>query len=343
MVSVYGEVTGLAEVTDERPLARNTSSKFDLGRNFANKIWNATRFALRRLDGAEAPAAPVDLADASFVDRWIIARLQQTVTDLNAAIAGYQFNVVADTLYDFVWHDVCDRYLEAVKPTVDDDPTQQVVLGVVLDSVLRLMHPVMPFVTETLWPSVSAARPGDIAGVDSPPSDLLAAAAWPVVADDVADGDAIATFDRALALIGQIRALRAERNVKPRQEVTLHVPDGMAALVDQTGGVIQTLAGVGDVVPIAEGRPDVASPLAFEGEEAAVSGLVDEADLDAERTRLTKLIESKQKQIAGFQGKLNNEGYVSNAPEAMVQETRDLLAAAEADLAAAQAALDGLG
>ncbi len=216
------------------------------------------------------------------------------------------------------------------------------VLGLVLDNVLRLMHPVMPFVTETLWPSVSAARVGEVAGVAAPPSELLAGAAWPEVDDAAADAGAIATFDRALALIGQIRALRAERNVKPRQEVTLHVPAGMGALIDETGGIVQTLAGVGAVVPIADGRPDVASPLAFEGEEALVSGLVDEADLDAERSRLTKLVESKQKQIDGFQGKLSNEGYVNNAPEAMVQETRDLLAAAEADLAAAQAALDGL-
>ena len=342
MVSVYGDVTGLAQATDERPLARNTSSKFDLGRNFANKVWNATRFALRRLEGAAAADAPVDLSGARFIDRWIVARLHQTLETLDHAIANYQFNVVADTLYDFVWHDVCDRYLEAIKPTVDDDPTQQAVLGVVLDTVLRIMHPVTPFVTEALWPHVSAARPADVAGVSAPPSDLLATGAWPSVDPVVVDKAAPETFDRAAALIGQVRALRSDRNVKPRQLVTLHVPPGVAGLIEETGGIVQTLAGIGDVVPLGDDRPAVASPLAFEGEEVLVSGLVDEADTDAERARLNKLIEAKQKQINGFEGKLANEGYVNNAKPEMVQETRDLLAAAQADLTAAEHALAGL-
>ena len=154
--------------TAERPLARNTSAKFDLGRNFANKVWNATRFALRRLDGAAGTDQIVVAGDARFVDRWILARLHETVATLERALHHYQFNVYADTLYDFVWRDVCDRYLEAVKPTIDDDPTQQVVLGAVLDAVLRIMHPVCPFVTEALWPAVSAARCGHIDGLDLP-------------------------------------------------------------------------------------------------------------------------------------------------------------------------------
>ena len=128
MVTAYGVATGEVEPTDERPLARNTSSKFDIGRNFANKLWNATRFALRRLEDVPHVSEPVDLATSRFVDRWIIARLAATIDTLDHALANYQFNVVADTLYDFVWHDVCDRYLEAVKPTVDDDPAQQIVL-----------------------------------------------------------------------------------------------------------------------------------------------------------------------------------------------------------------------
>jgi len=205
MVSPYGEAMGVAEATDQRPLARNTSSKFDAGRNFANKLWNATRFALRRLDGVTELDAPVDLSAAPFVDRWIIARLHKTIAEIETALAGYQFAVVADLLYDFVWRDVCDRYLEAIKPTVDDNPGQRAVLGVVLDSVLRLMHPVCPFITEALWPAVSQARCGDVVGVTAPPSELLALATWPTVDADVVDPSAVSEFDRADTLVGLIR------------------------------------------------------------------------------------------------------------------------------------------
>ncbi len=342
MVSAYGVAAGGLEPTAEIPLARNTSSKFDGGRNFANKLWNATRFAIGRLDGAAIVAQPVDPTGARFVDRWIIARLHQTVATLESALERYQFNQFADALYDFVWRDVCDRYLEAVKPTVNDDPTQQVVLGSVLDAVLRLMHPVCPFVTEALWTHVSAARTGQIVGLPLPPSPLLATAAWPVVDDALADAAIVADFDRADALAAQIRVLRAERQVKPRQLLTLHVSTPVAELIATATGVVEALAGVGEIVDITAGRPAVASPIAFEGSEVLVSGLVDAVDLDAERERLAKVIEQKSGQIAGFEAKLANEGYVNNAKPELVQQTRDLLAAARADLDAAESALTAL-
>ncbi len=342
MVSAYGVAMGLADPTEQRPQARNTSSKFDAGRNFANKLWNATRFALRRLDGAGPLDEPVDLAAAPFADRWIIARLQRTLAEVEAALAGYQFAVVADLLYDFVWRDVCDRYLEAIKPTVDDNAGQRAVLGVVLDSVLRLMHPVCPFITEALWPAVSAARCGDVSGVDTPPSELLALAAWPTVDPGVVDSDAIADFNRADALVGLIRALRSDVNAKPKQRVTLHVSPSVRDLINATDGVVQTLAGVGEVVALGADRPAVASPLAFEGAEVLVSGLVDEVDVGAEQERLTKIIDAKTTQVAGFESRLSNEGYVNNAKPELVAETRQLLVAAQADLAAAKSALASL-
>jgi valyl-tRNA synthetase len=229
-----------------------------------------------------------------------------------------------------------------VKPTIDDDPDEQVVLGAVLDSVLRLMHPVMPFVSEALWPHVSAARAGEVTGLELPPSGLLAAAAWPTAGPGLASAATVTNFDRAYELIGQIRALRSERQVKPRQLITLHVPDSVADLIAEADGVVQTLAGVGSVVDVGAGRPEVASPLAFEGAEVLVSGLVDAADLEAERARLTKTIDAKSKQVDGFENRLGNPGYVNNAKPELVEETRQLLAAAKADLAAAEAALAAL-
>ena len=342
MVSAYGAAAGVATPTDEMPLARNTSPKFDPGRNFQNKVWNATRFALRRLDAATPLPEPVDLGDARFIDRWIIGRLGQVIADVEMAIERYQFNLVADMLYAFIWNDVADRYLEAVKPTVDDDPTQQAVLGAVLDAVLRLLHPICPFVTETLWPHVSNARCGDIVGVELPPSELLASAPWPIVDERLVDTEVIATFARADALAGHVRTLRSDRDVKPKHLVTLHVGDSVAALVAEVGGVVETLAKVGEVRGLDE-RPDGASAIPFEGSEVLVSGLLDELDVESERERLAKTIADKTAQLSGFENRLSNPGYVNNARPELVEETRTLADAARADLAAAEAALAALG
>ncbi|MDJ0769751.1 MAG: valine--tRNA ligase [Ilumatobacter sp.] len=344
MVSAYGVATGTAEPTDEMPLARNTSSKFDLGRNFANKLWNATRFALRRIDASTAVERPV-LADAGrrFADRWILARLVDAVGRLEDALDRYQFNVYADTLYTFVWNDVCDRYLEMVKPTIDDDAEQQVVLAAVLDAVLRLMHPVMPFVTEALWPHVAAARCGEVAGLELPGAELLAGADWPAVDAALHDRDVVAVFDRADALIGSIRALRGSQNVAPRRQIVIHAPQQVLDLFTTTDGAIEVLAGIGEVHGLGDDRPAVVNPLTFEGAEVLLSGLVDDVDLDQERARLQKIIDGKTKQIGGFKGRLGNPGFLDNAKPDVIADTRALLAAAEADLAAAETALANLG
>ncbi len=341
MVSAFGAATGVAEPTAEQPLARNTSTKFDVGRNFANKIWNATRFALRRLADTTPPAEPVAVESLRLVDRWILARLGETLAAADDHLAAYQFNWFADSLYDFVWRDVCDRYLEAVKPTIDDDPTQQVVLGAVLDAVLRVMHPVMPFVTEALWPHVSSARSGSIVGVELPAAPILAGAAWPSLDPRIIDPGVLADFERADQLVAQIRSLRAAQGVKPRQRIALHAPQPVLDLITRAEGYIEALAGVGEVTSL-DDRAAVASPIAFEGAQVLLSGLTDEIDLDAERARLTKTIDAKSTQIKGFEGKLGNAGYVNNAKPELVAETRERLAAAQADLAAARSALAAL-
>ncbi len=344
MITAYGMAVPTAEVNAaleaDTPLAGNTSSKFDQGRNFANKVWNATRFALGRLDGTTAGTTGlvVDPATARFADRWILARLAETVESIDQSMANYQFNQVADTLYDFIWRDVSDRYLEAVKATIDDDPAQQVVLGAVLDAALRLLHPVCPFVTETLWPFVSEVRGGDIVGVALAPSELLAVAAWPEVDPGLSDPAIVAAFDRADALAAAIRAVRSEQQVKPRKQITVTAPAAIGVLFAEAGGVIESLAGIATVVESDE-APAGASPIVFEGHQLFLSDMTEAGDAGVERSRLAKRAEELAGQIAGLTGRLSNAGYVDNAPPNLVQETRDQLAAAQADLAATEAAL----
>ena len=341
MVSAYGVSAGLVEPSEERPLARNTSSKFDLGRNFTNKIWNATRFALGRIDQQKITEQPIDPRSLGFVDRWILTRLHQTILDIGDDLENYNFNSYAERLYDFVWHDVCDRYLEAIKPTVDSNPAQQVVLSNLLDAVLRILHPVCPHLTEALWGHVRLAKAGSIVGLSLPDSELLATAAWPVSDDAVAEPDSTSNFSRAYDLVTAVRSLRAERGVKPKQRVTVHVNETVAGLFTSTEGLIETLAGIGSVVPLTD-RPSIASTITFEGTEVLVSDLVEEIDVDAERKRLEKVASAKEGQIKGFTAKLSNEGYLKGAPPHLVEETREMLASADADYQATMAAIEAL-
>ena len=182
MISGYGAASGLATPTKEVPLARNSSTKFDQGRNFANKLWNATRFALSNLSASKTHAVDgvgFDSArELALVDRWIISRLHRTLHTVEDALREYQFNIYADAMYDLVWRDFCDWYLEAIKPTVKASPAQQQVLSTVLNAIMRLLHPIMPFVTEALWPSLAPPPPESPPETPETASDMLKESIW---------------------------------------------------------------------------------------------------------------------------------------------------------------------
>ena len=347
MISGYGAATGLATPTNEKPLARNSSRKFDEGRNFANKLWNVTRFALSSLANSDhsaqgLPSPGVD--QLALVDRWIISRLHGTLHEVEDALADYQFKVYADAMYMFVWGDFCDWYVEAIKPTVKSSPSQQQVLRTVLNATLRLLHPIMPFVTEALWTQVAGCGEAGLDGVDLPPSDLLATAAWPDIKCSVEDKAAAATFQRVQNLVNAIRQIRSQYKVDERRQIDLAAPAEIVALVRNAGGVVETMARLKSVTMISpqQKSSDGSVPLTFEGSEIRLSGLVNMVDAAAERSRLTKVIEEKQNAISGFRGKLSNQGYVSKARPELVEETRRKLSEAEADLEAALNALQSL-
>lgn len=345
MVTSYGVTSGLVEATEEKPLAGNTASKFDLGRNFANKLWNATRFALGTLEKANVePAGPgVTMQDAPLVDRWILTRLHRSVHAVEDSIGAYQFSGVAEALYDFAWRDYCDWYLESIKPTVEHDARQCQVLLSMTDALLRLLHPVMPFVTETLWPYVRTCGERGLDGLVLPDAEVLAEARWPDIACRVDDAEALAQFERVQELVSQVRTVRGERNISFKKKITMFAPPKVLELVESAGGVAQTLCGLEGLKPLDGDRPAGAAAIAFEGEEVLLGGLIDAGDVDKERARLEKLCAQKRKQIGGFEGRLGNEAYVSKAKPELVAETRRLLEEAQADLKAATTALERLG
>ena len=344
IATVYGVLSGQATPTADMPLAGNTSSKFDAGRNFCNKVWNAARFALSNLTAAgpeqqptEQPATP-----ARLVDRWMLSRLASAVADIDAATAEYRFSDYATTLYDLVWRDFCDWYLEAIKPTVKTDAAQRAVLATTLDAILRLLHPVAPFLTETLWESAKTIGTPGVRGVTlgNSPHNLLSTAGWPTIDRSLADDAAEQSFSRVQALVGAVREARTQHQAPERRKITLHMPAELIAEFNAIRDLIETLAGVGTITADAPAGPSVVAR--YEGAELRLSDLADALDPAAERARLEQLIAKLDKEIAAYEGRLNNPGYADKAPAKLVSETRDKLEQARAERSAASQALGSL-
>ena len=336
MVTVYGVLSGEAEPSTEQPMAVNSSSKFDLGRNLATKLWNASRFALAKV---ESPATDLDPDALGLVDRWMLARMAATIELIDTSLERFQVHLYADAIYDLVWRDFCDWYLECIKPTVSDCPQQQRVLLTVLDGILRLMHPLCPFVTETLWPHVQAAGEAGGPMLELPRSELLATARWPQATP--ADPDVITTFERLQSLVNEVRRARAEQGLGPRDKITLHAPEAIRDLVANAQDAIESLVNA-DSIGSSDDVPAGAWSVLFEGEELHGASSLGDVDLEAEQARLEAKVAECEKAVAGFKGRLSNASYVERAPANVVEETRQRLAAAEADLTTATAALSRL-
>ena len=325
---------------------KNTSPKFDNGRNFCNKLWNASRFTMSMLEGKDAPGDPADPASLSLADRWMLGRLANAVETADNCLKNYEFSLYAQTVYDLVWRDFCDWYLEAIKPTIGADDAQRAVLQSVFDAILRLLHPIAPFITEAIFERVSTLPSREVAGLtlgEPEVGGLLCRAGWPVVDGSLLDQQAAANFELMRGIVSGVREVRAQHKVAPKRAVTLHLPKELLDTLERTGAaaVVCTLANVGAVTDSEPTGPSV--ECLIEGRTARLSDLADEVDADAERERLQKQIADLRKSIDALEGRLANPGYANKAPAHLVQQTRDQLDEARADLHAAQSALERLG
>jgi valyl-tRNA synthetase len=330
-------------VTRDPVTKTNTSPKFDEGRNFCNKLWNAARFAMAQLGTAQ----PVDgSTPSSLIDRWMLSRVASSIAAINAQLDNYEYSEYAQSIYDLLWRDFCDWYLEGVKATIATDAGQQAVLRATLDAILRLLHPIAPFVTEAIFEHVSTIRRPAVAGLElAPPrKGTLCTAGWPVADASLRDEKAEAMFDRARALVTAIREVRASLNVPPKKKGVLHVPDELRQFSKSMGGLIESLAVLESIEPLpaAGNKPAGSTAVRFEGHELILAGVVEQLDAGAERARLEKLIADLDKSIATLDGRLSNPGYADRAPPHMVKQTRDQLTKARQEREAAAASLAAL-
>ena len=319
----------------------NTSERFEQARTFPNKVWNASRFALMNLEGYEpAPVRPTDL---TVEDRWILSLLAKTTASVTADLEAFRFAEATRALRDFTWNDVCDWYVEFLKGRLRDPearPVAQRVLAGVLDGLARLLHPIVPFLTESIWQALGAVAPSR--GLPEPTlaAESVCIAPWPSYPETWIDPEAEAVVTQWQEKVAAIRALRAERNVPASAKIRpILLAEGPVAAVLKSGeAFIRSLTNAETltIVPQADRPADCAVSVLGDCEILLpLEGLIDK---EAETARHRKSLTDIEKQIAAIQSKLGNEGFVSRAPAEVVEQQRAKLA----DLLAQKAATEAL-
>lgn len=305
--------------------------RLDGARNFANKIWNASRFVLMNLADYDPGAAPKNQR-YSLADRWIMSRFQKAVEGVTRNLENYELGEAARILYEFTWSEFCDWYIELAKPRLygkdaAEKATAQHVLATVLKGTLELLHPFMPFITEDIWQRLPHR------------GQTIMKAVWPKYDSDQRDEVSESQMDVLMEVIKSIRHIRSEMNVPPgkKAEVLLEVPaDEVRQLVQKWVSYIQGLASARvEIHANLSEQPEQAAHAVAKGVEVFVplKGLI---DIDKESARLAKELAAIEKDLARVRGKLNNQGFLSKAPADVIEKER----AKEEELSARQSAIN---
>ncbi len=303
---------------------------FDLKRaegykNFCNKLWNAARFVLMNVEG---PRAAVSAAPVTPAEHWILSRLSATLDEVQRQFAVYRFDLVAQALYEFVWNDYCDWFLELTKPALGGGDeaaaaSTRTTLLRVLEAILRALHPITPFITEEIWHSVAPLIGVEAASVCDRP--------YPTATEfeNSLDAAAIADTEWLRAVLGGLRRIRSEMNIAPGRQIPLLFAGGNTtdrARTERFAAQIAFLARTESQRWLDAGEDEPAAAAAIVGELRVLIPLAGLIDLSAERARLAREIKRVEGEIAKCTGKLGNDTFVANAPAAVVEQERQRLA-----------------
>jgi valyl-tRNA synthetase len=293
-------------------------------RNFATKLWNATRFAM--MNGATIAGELPNRSDLNAIDNWILTKLDQTIASTDELFEKFEFAKACDLIYHFAWDDLCDWYLELSKSTfakADQSSKQSArVLGEVLDQLLRLMHPVMPFITEELWCYLTGGE-------------SLVIAQWPKSNLSAQDNEAVKLVEKMQEIVTEIRRFRNDQGIKSTAKVNAKF-SGL-----KEAGLENYEAALRHIVKCEDGGSNFTAKTQI-GNVVVEFDLTGAIDLVAERARLSKDLQSAQKDRDTAKVKLENEGFMAKAPMAVVTEIRERLSQSNEDIARITALLEKL-
>ena len=308
-------------------------------RNFTNKLWNASRYVMMNTEefdcGRTSPNAPAGEMSFSLADRWIMGQFQQTVKTVHEAFDTYRFDLASQALYEFTWNQFCDWYLELTKPVLfKGNEAQQRgtrhTLVTVLEALLRLMHPIMPFITETIWqrvvPLTNFEKTGDSIMIQS----------FPQFDESQCDQTAIDDLEWVKQLIVAVRNIRGEMDIAPSKPLPVLLKNVNAddqRRLSENEQFISALAKLESITILADDDNGPASASAVVGSLSLLIPMAGLIDKDAELARLDKAIDKLSKDADRVRAKLNNESFVGKAPEAVINKEKAKLAEAESTIA----------
>ena len=305
--------------------------KFDLKRvegyrNFCNKLWNASRFVLMNLDSKKINVQ----AELSSQDRWILSRLQHVKIEVQKHLSDYRLDLMSQTLYEFVWHDYCDWYLELSKPLLEDNQTREgceSTLIKVLTETLVLLHPIIPFITEEIFEQSQK--------ILSKSHDKLISQPFPELENHLIDDDSEKEVDWLKSFILGIRKIRGEMNIPPGKPLPCYIKNYSSqdkVYIERSKSILSTIAKLDSINLLSKSDEEDESAIALVGEMKILIPLAGLIDKGAEQDRLNKEIEKLIKLKSQFSAKLSNEKFVKGAPEAVVNNEKEKLASTESAL-----------
>jgi valyl-tRNA synthetase len=306
-------------------------------RNFCNKLWNATRFVLMNTEGKDCGLEASAEVELSFPDRWIISGLQVLEANVAKHIDSYRFDLAAQSLYEFIWNEYCDWYLELAKVQLQPSTSASVQRGTrrtllrVLEVVLRVLHPIMPFITEELWQTVAP-----MAGMKK--TDFLAQASWPMPDASKIDEASVDSMGRMKEFINACRTLRSDMQLSPAQKVPL-IAKGNKDVLTQWMPYVQSLAKISEV-RIVEQWPDAQAPVQHLGEMSLMLHI--ELDPAKERQRIDSELAKIEPELARLLGQLSNPQFVERAPAHLVDQAKSRIVVLQEKQTAFQKQKEGL-
>ncbi|GGC75179.1 valine--tRNA ligase [Vreelandella lutescens] len=321
--------TFLSQATTGRDI-KFDMNRLDGYRNFCNKLWNASRYVLMNAEGEDCGTSGEDV-ELSLADRWIISQLQKTEAQVTKAMDDYRFDHASQALYEFVWNEYCDWYLELSKPVLWDEAASaeakrgtRRTLVRVLETILRLAHPMMPYISEEIWQRVAP-----LAGTYVGDGASIMHQAWPEADEIKIDEQATRDIEWLKGVIIAVRNIRAEMNIAPGKPLDVLLTKGQpedAERLEQNRRFLAKLAKLESVTWLANPEDAPLSATQLVGDMEVLVPMADLIDKDAELARLAKEIEKQDKLIGGIEKKLGNEGFIAKAPDAVIEKERGKLA-----------------